>query len=219
MGDISNKTLAILVVIAIIVSLVSLFIGRGVVTVGKGPSVAEQDIGLVQATVTADVQIWAQGDINFGNQQPGGAAVNSETEEYILVASTGGTPADIDYWTDDTTGNSGVLFDNLLATGLPNSVPVADGSFQFHLVTPVGQSITVGPNTGAMAVCGGTYTPVLGGGYGNIAALGSGSPALLVTDCNGANRQGFRFGVQIQVPNNEPTTAKSVTVWASPWGA
>jgi len=177
MNDISNKTLAILVVLAIIVSLVGLFIGRTkIVTIGEGATLPEQDTGLIQASVQADLEIWAEGDIDFGNQDAGGPAVNSEDlgPSYIRVASVGGTPADISYWTAPTPtypDYGGLLFDNLLATGLQNSGKVPDNSFQFHLVSAAGNTITVGPNTGIMSNCAGTYTPALGGAYQQIAAL------------------------------------------------
>ena len=43
----------------------------------------------------ADIQIWTNGTIPFGNAEPGITINNSEIlgERYIDVASTGGTPA------------------------------------------------------------------------------------------------------------------------------
>lgn len=66
--DISNKTLAILVILAIIVSLIGLFIGRArIVTVGKAPDI---ETGLVQATITENVDITVTGTpIDFGTVQ------------------------------------------------------------------------------------------------------------------------------------------------------
>lgn len=105
--DISNKTLAVLVIIAIIVALVGIFMGRvRIVTVGK-----PTEIGLVNVTVESNIDITVYGGVNFTEPlTPGGSTRSSHLGGTICsealglcnmtVGSVGTTLTRIDYVSD-----------------------------------------------------------------------------------------------------------------------
>ena len=99
-NDISNKTLAILVLIAIVVSVVGIFTGKGGVT---GMASAENASGQVALTVLADVDINATDNaISFGNML-NDQTNNSETaDDNITIVNIGQTRVDIDYWANQS---------------------------------------------------------------------------------------------------------------------
>lgn len=154
MGDISNKTLAGLVILAIIVSLVSLFVGRArIVTVGKAPTAP----GVVEADVEADIDITVTNTpIDFGIVYAGdqvssesncaiadctveagntwdtldcpfgtcNRAMPGTSNKYLRIQSVGTTPTNI------RVSASRSLFCNIRSTGAPNAGrAVADDSF------------------------------------------------------------------------------------------
>ena len=99
MNEISNKTLAILVVIAILISLIGLFIGRArVVTVGRAGLTED---ALVQADVLSDIQIAIDGGMDLRDDLDlvagGGSEVSTGYNEYIYVAAVGNSRLDISY--------------------------------------------------------------------------------------------------------------------------
>lgn len=99
MNEISNKTLAVLVGIAIVVSLVGLLAGRGRIT---GMAVEENETGAVNVTVTSDIDINAtDASIDFGTMINQQCNTSEGLGDNITIQNIGATPVDIDYWADD----------------------------------------------------------------------------------------------------------------------
>jgi len=178
--------LAILVVIAILISVVGLFMKTGVIKTGQAIEALEP--GEVRATVEANVELTLGGfPLNFGTVVP----LEVKTSDIdvggppLTIKSTGSSSADISYWGGDT------LFDNLLIGGL-NAGGVADPSFQIKIVS---QDCTGGLDAGWGL---GAYETVL---------IGSGFEKDIVADCIGdASQQGIEIAFRIEVPPLEPGT-------------
>ncbi len=89
MSDISNKTLAILIGIAIVISLVGILsVGRGGVVYLTGTATSGQ--GPVAFNATSEVSILVQDSINFGNGRVDSTA-NNATLDSESTSATGGS--------------------------------------------------------------------------------------------------------------------------------
>jgi len=214
MSEISNKTLAILIVIAMLISIVGLFVGRGgITTAGKAAEQTSQS-GALTISVSPDVAIFVEGTITIPDVAIG-ETKNSEdasvTDKYIRVAAQGKTPVRISYYADETDP----LFDNQLDGTPQTNPPTSDSSFQLHIVS--GGTLVGGTNPGTITDCaypqksyGGSYEPVV---------WGTANRVLLVNDCSsdpGAAdiREGFQAGIEVTVPQREKANvAKTTTLY------
>jgi hypothetical protein len=191
MIDVSNKTLAILFGIFVIISGIGLLFGEKGIT---GMVAEENETGNVSLIVVADVDINATDDqIDFGevsnlyfNRSEDNAVTNG-TGDNITIESIGTTVVDIDYWANDS------LFDKLNGTlDIDNSGANADESYQIRIIEN--------------GTCGNVQITT----YTNV-SVGFGNVTNLIEDCNQYDE--FTVGIQIYVPQYEPSGAKQSTLF------
>jgi len=98
MDDISNKTLVILIGVAIVVSLSGLLIGRGIIT-GMASVTEENVTGIVNLTVEGGVDITiTDAGMSFGDIRNGMWNQSENKSDNITLQNVGTTVIDIDYW-------------------------------------------------------------------------------------------------------------------------
>lgn len=99
MNEISNKTLAVLVVIAIIVCLVTMFLAMGkvrIITVGKAG-------GNITVTVPEEVSITAIDNlIAFGEVRNDRWNNSDEINDWVIIQNSGTSVIDVSYWANKT---------------------------------------------------------------------------------------------------------------------
>ena len=210
MGEISNRTLAVLVILAILVSLLSLFIGRAkIVTVGQPLTTT----GYVTANVQADVDIVTEGGIDFGNVIPGNSysSINLAGNKYIKVASVGSTTAKIGYRTNYA------LFLRLGPPDTPGTLNPgrndADDAFNISIWSAVGDSIT---GYGAIADCNDMTIAGPLGANRTINITTTTTPPntdqRIVQNCLGGFTRGFKLAIHIRVPDQEDIQSRTSTL-------
>jgi len=220
MGEISNKTLAILVVIAILISVVGLFMKTGVIKTGKA---SDTEAGDIQADVMSDIKIAISGGIDFRDNidlVPGGPSIDSDSaNEYLYVAAVGQSRLDISYRADcnlflnDAGGISKVT--------VCGSSAAEDNYYEIKIMDPMMTTFNdqdppydmVGPVDKCDGGMDGLDSFVWNTGYNfyqmvNIDMLGSEDNIAL--DC--AQNEGFKVAIRVAAPPNEPPGDKSSTI-------
>ena len=183
MIEVSNKTLAVLFGIFIVISLIGIFFGEEKIT---GMVAEENETGNVTATVVADIDINAtDGTIDFGYvlNTFWNNSENSVPPDNITIESLGNTIADIDYWANQSLfakRNGSTDVDNI---GNANE----DESYKIRILDAGG--------------CGNAQIT----SYENV-SIGFGDITDLIEDCN--KNDEFTVGIQIYVPLYEPSGAK-----------
>ena len=189
MIDVSNKILAILFGIFIVISAIGLFVGEGRIT---GMASVENETGNVTATVIADIDINATDEsIDFGNvlntwinrseDVPGD---KNGSRDNITIQNVGKTIADIDYWANQS------IFDKKNGTidaDNPNKAK-ADDSYKIRILEN--------------GTCGEVNITI----YTNV-SIGYGNMTDLIADCSQDDE--FTVGIQIYVPEYELSGGKS----------
>lgn len=200
MNDISNKTLAVLVIIAILISLAGLYFGRArIVTVGKAPT----ELGLVNVTVVSNVNLAISGGVNFTTlMAPGdpgqashlGGTVCNPGLCNITVGSIGTSKSQIRFY------SSAGLF--VQAPTISNYFNASTANIGY-LPSPINQLLS--PCATDIWV-GGAY---LGAApYKNVPIGSPGS--FVVEDCE--QYEGFTMAIQVRVPAAEPSGVKTATL-------
>ncbi len=232
--DISNKTLAILVILAIVVSLVGLFIGRArIVTIGQPTGT-----GNIDASVASNVDIDVEYGIDFawggGAKTAGmnyaetrrsddaglGDCGPSATDNcWVLVGSIGLTGVDISYlanknlwyYTDDgVTRNQDRDHESV---GFKIKIEESDTTANFATtnnaalcVTPI---VTVNGNyDSCTGIIEGTYAAYTTADVDTTPPSEAGT--LLIKDCYQC--QGFRVGAEVKVPDSGEDSGARTTI-------
>jgi hypothetical protein len=219
MGEISNKTLAILVVIAILISVVGLFMKTGVIKTGQASA---EETGLIQAKVESDIQIAISGGMDLrtdGDLVAGGPALDSSTlgtPKYIYVAAVGQSRLDISYRSNCN------LFLNAADGEVKDFGECATGGqaddsyYRMQIISASGENFndiedgtpyTIGSDCNSL---GGVWSY---NSYGNINVDGPGSEDGLAVDCDGTNNEGFKVSIEVAAPPNEAPGDKSSTIY------
>jgi len=184
MTEVSNKTLAILFGIFIVISAIGLSLWNARIT---GMATQENETGNVTATVVTDVDINATDEsIDFGNVLNdwfNKSEDNATGPDNITIESIGATIVDIDYWANQSLFSKKNSSDDIDNIGNAN----ADQSYQIRILK--------NGTCGEVSIK--TYTNI---------SIGFGNVTDLIADCD-LNDE-FTVGVQIYVPHYEPTGAK-----------
>jgi hypothetical protein len=187
MIKITDKVLGILFGIFMVISAIGLYMWGGGIT---GMATEENETGLVNLTVVADVDINATDDsIDFGavnnlyfNRSEGTATYGNGTRDNITIQSIGFSVVDIDYW-----ANQSLFSKKNGSTSVDNPLTVEDQSYQIRIIEN------------------GTCGEVSITSYTNV-SIGFGNMTNLISDCNKDDE--FTVGIQIWVPQYEAAGAK-----------
>jgi hypothetical protein len=186
-GDVSNKTLAILVGVAVVVSVIGLFVGApGAIT---GLAGAHNVTSYAGANVLADVALTAHVDAIFlGDLRPDDTNSSDETSDILTIGNTGRAVVDVAYWANDSIWEYNCDNTDTAQSGS------ADDCFQMRLV-----------NNDSGAVLGSYDTA-----YQNI-VIGYTSAFTLVTDLDTGDN--MSLGVNVTVPHYERATVANTSIW------
>ncbi|MBD3309616.1 hypothetical protein GF351_00165 [Candidatus Woesearchaeota archaeon] len=212
--DISNKTLAILAGIAIVVSVVGLFIrGAPVAITGMAPNTNET--GTVLGTVTSNVQVnLTDNTINFGNIQNeevwNSSTLSDTTSDYLTAKNIGTSSIEVDFWShyalfydllNDTSKHCNSLNDTTSSCRDLSNRSESDDSYQFQV-----QDISTSGDGCLMD----TYES-----YNNVVVdLDSGASAPQVADSM-ASGDRFNISIRIDVPKYEESGPVNTSVYVS----
>ena len=194
MKEISNKTLAILVLILAFVSFIGLLAERGGITGMAGIN----ETANITITVTTDIQINASdGNIDFGPINNKGENLSelfrngiNGSNDNITIQNTGATTVDIDYY------GAKNLFGTQNGTAITN-INTSDQSFQIEVMNDGG--------------CGNvTLWNDSTGVYSNVSIGNSSSIYDFIDDCQ--TDEEFTVGIYVYVPEYEQSGSKSSTL-------
>ena len=197
MSDISNKTLAILVGIAIVISLVGILsIGKGgiVYMTGKGTSGA----GPVTFNATSEVSIKVTGSIDWGNGRVNSTATSATLDSNAGTVVGGTWSAITKYIVIENDGTVNISV-NLSADGSNNAAGLVGGT------SPTFQMKAIETESGACAgTLGTTYTDV------------PSSAEIPFNICDllqyGLTVDQFNVSAKLVIPSDAPAGARNATI-------
>jgi hypothetical protein len=188
-GDVSNKTLAILVGVAIVVSVIGVFIGEPGKLTGMQQANAT---GYAAAIVQSDIQLtMVDNTIWLGNLRPldRNSSEASESKDNLTINNSGRTTVDVRYW-----GNESIWTYDCGGTDTANQSDTTSNCYQMRVM---------GNTSGAVQ---GSYTA-----YQNT-ILQYGNATSLLTDL--LSEGVFTVGVNVTVPRYQPSGySKNVSLW------
>jgi hypothetical protein len=189
-GDVSNKLLAILVGVAVVVSVIGLFIGApgGITGLAPGANQTGYATANVQANVELDVR---DNSIFLGNLRPldTNSSESYAAKDNFTINNSGRTVVDVRYW-----GNESIWTYDCGGTQTLNQSNVSNNCYQMRLISN---------GTGAAANNSYENYQNVKIGYGNITAILRDLPSASV----------FTIGINVTVPKYQPSgSARNVSL-------
>jgi hypothetical protein len=185
--EISNKTLAVLVGVAVVVAVLGLFSGAPASLTGL--ALVDNVTSYAAANVVGDVQLTAHVDAIFlGDLLPDDTNSSDEADDNLTIGNTGRAVVDVAYWANDS-----IWEYNCDNTDTPQG-DSADSCFEMILYTN---------DSGAVL---GSYDTA----YQDI-VIGYGSAFTLVTDLDTGDN--ITLGINVTVPHYERATVANTSIW------